>query len=81
MREGELGRGFSLFNFSSDINYKKGEKYMTIWAIIYLVWIVLGLGIHLAKDGEPRDGNYSFWTALISTGLQCFLLYKAGFFG
>jgi hypothetical protein len=53
---------------------------MNIYLIIYLVLNVLGLGIIMAKHGEPKDGNYSFWRSLFSLGLELFLLYKAGLF-
>lgn len=54
---------------------------MTIWQIIYLAWMALGLGVVLASHGKPRTGNYSFWTSLVSTALQIMLLYFGGFFG
>lgn len=53
---------------------------MSVWAVIYLMLLVLSLGLHLAKHGEPKDGTYSFWSALISVGIQVFILYKAGIF-
>lgn len=53
---------------------------MGIWQIIYLALLMMGLGIHLAKDGQPKEGKYSFWTALISLGIQIALLYFGGFF-
>lgn len=49
--------------------------------IFFTAWLVLGLGMHLAKHGEPRDGNYSFWVALISSIIQLALLYFGGFYG
>ena len=49
--------------------------------IIMTVWLALSLGCHLASHGKPKEGNYSFWTALISVSLEVFLLYKGGFYG
>ena len=40
---------------------------------------ILGLGICMAKHGEPR-GNYNFWTDLVSCLIAWWLLYKAGLF-
>lgn len=56
------------------------QKFMGIYEIIFLAWLFLSVGISLAKDGEPREGNHSFWIALLSAALQIFLLYKGGFF-
>lgn len=53
---------------------------MGIWQISYIVIMVLSLGINLAKHGEPRDGKYSFWSALIAMGIQIGILYMGGFF-
>lgn len=52
-----------------------------ICQIIFTVWLILGLGCYLAKHGEPREGHYSFWTALVSTAIQVVLLYFGGFYG
>lgn len=49
--------------------------------IFYTAWLILGLGMYLAKDGEPKTGTYSFWIAFISTVIQFVLLYFGGFFG
>ena len=51
-----------------------------IYAIIILVLIVLGVGIELAKHGEPKEGKYNFWLALCVAALEIWLLYKAGLF-
>lgn len=47
--------------------------------LIYLGITVLGLGVVLAKNGEPQE-PYSFWkTILVSSIILC-LLYWGGFF-
>lgn len=46
---------------------------------IVLAIFFLGLGVALAKDGEPR-APYSFGGALISTAITLSLLYWGGFF-
>ena len=40
---------------------------------------ILGLGIFMAKHGEPRK-NYNFWDYLVSSLIEWWLLYKAGLF-
>lgn len=50
---------------------------MNYWFITYIILNVLGLGVALARDGEPRKENYSFFTTLISTAVHIFIIYKA----
>lgn len=47
--------------------------------IIYLVLSGIGLGVTLAKSGEP-SGKYNFWTTLVSTIISLGLLLWGGFF-
>lgn len=54
---------------------------MMFCRIAFTAWLMLGLGIYLAKHGEPRDGYYNFWTGLISSVLQILLLWGGGFYG
>lgn len=53
---------------------------MSYPAMIYLALVFLGLGIHLAKDGQPRTDKYSFGWQLLSVVIGLFLLYWGGFF-
>lgn len=53
---------------------------MGIPQIIWLVINILGLGIHLAKHGEPRDGKYNFFVALFVVAIDIILLKFGGFF-
>lgn len=53
---------------------------MGIPQICYIVLITLGLGISLAKHGEPK-GDYNFFTTLIAVAIQIGLLILGGFFG
>lgn len=48
--------------------------------IIYLFIVVLGLGIALAKDGQPKTDKYSFWGTVVATLISLGLLYWGGFF-
>ena len=53
-----------------------------LWARITLTGLMfMGLGLELAKHGEPREGEYNFVGKLIATALWGFLLYKGGFYG
>lgn len=49
--------------------------------IIWLTINLLGLGISLAKHGEPKEGKYSFWWTLLSLLINVALLYWGSFFG
>lgn len=50
------------------------------WPQYTLLWLnIFGLGIALAKDGEPR-GNHSFAGTCFGTALLFALLYAGGFF-
>ena len=49
--------------------------------IIMIAIMAMDLGLHLAKNGEPRDDNYSFPIMLVSTAMQVGLLIWGGFFG
>lgn len=53
---------------------------MSTPAIIYLVLTMLGLGVAIEKNGQPRTGKHSFVTTLIVTAITCGLLYWGGFF-
>ncbi len=58
------------------------EKMILHWPqITYLALSILGVGASLAKNGEPRTGNYNFWVSAIATCGIIFLLKMGGFFG
>ena len=40
----------------------------------------MGLGMHLVKHGEPREGTYSFPIQLVATLIEISLLVWGGFF-
>ena len=50
---------------------------MNGYFIAILVIEILGLGIHLARHGEPRNDKYNFWLSLISTAINIFLIVMA----
>lgn len=47
---------------------------------IYIVLVALNVGIDLAKDGEPKKGNYNAIGSLIASALIMALLWWGGFF-
>lgn len=49
--------------------------------LIYVGLMLMSLGIHLAKHGEPRHDSYNFFTAFLSAALQITLVALGGFFG
>ena len=56
----------------------KNQKNM-VYLYILIGLQILGLGICMAKHGEPR-GKYDFWTTLVGGLIEWWLLYKAGVF-
>jgi len=58
----------------------KEEKDMSyLPQIILILLMVLGAGIVMAKNGQPRT-PYSFWSNLISDIITFAILYWGGFF-
>ena len=52
-----------------------------ICTIILLVFLVIGLGIHLAKHGQSRiNEKYNFWVDLICVIIELLLYWGAGLF-
>lgn len=48
--------------------------------IIFLCFQALGLGIHIAKHGQPRNDEYNFWLAGFGLVINLLLLWGAGLF-
>lgn len=48
--------------------------------IITIALLALGVGIDLAKDGEPKKGTHSFWVSLVAAVLFAALLWWGKFF-
>lgn len=53
---------------------------MIFCRVLFLIWMLLGLGMTLALDGQPKTGKHSFWISLISCVIQVLLLWGGGFF-
>lgn len=51
-----------------------------IATIIILALIFMDLGANLVKNGQPKEGKWSFWYTLLADGIMVFLLWKAGVF-
>ena len=49
--------------------------------IIMLFLLAMSLGIDLAKNGEPREGEHKAASGLIAVAIQLILLWWGGFFG
>ncbi len=49
--------------------------------IIYLALMLFGLGVELAKHGQPKKGNHSFPWTLFGAAIVFVLLAWGGFFG
>lgn len=47
--------------------------------IVYLALVMMGVGVALAKHGEPRT-PYSAWGTLLATAICLGLLWAGGFF-
>jgi hypothetical protein len=47
---------------------------------LWLFLVVLNLGVHLAKHGEPLTTQYSFGYALARVTFTLWLLWAGGFF-
>ena len=54
-----------------------------VWHWPQITWVVLvGLNIVfcIAKDGQPKDGNYSASTAILGALIGFGIMYYGGFF-
>ena len=49
-------------------------------AIIILSFMLIDLGISLAKHGEPTNQKYDFWVTLIVVVIEFLLFWGAGIF-
>lgn len=49
--------------------------------IVWIGLVCLGVGVSLAKDGEPKTGNHNFVADCAGYALGLTLLYFGGFFG
>ncbi len=51
-----------------------------IWQIVLICMAAFTIAVNLAKHGEPREGNYNVFTALISVAIEIAILAAGGFF-
>lgn len=54
--------------------------YLGLPQILFLAITFLGTGIYLAKHGEPKQGTYNFYIAVLSDIIILTLLCWGGFF-
>lgn len=65
----------------NEINqHRKRVSEMKFCQIAIIVLYGMALGAHLFKHGEPKEGKYNFWSALLSFAIYMILLTKGGFF-
>lgn len=50
---------------------------MNIWFIVYLFFQAMAIGMNLVKDGEPKEGNYSFIGSVIGAIIGIGIVYMA----
>lgn len=48
--------------------------------IIILCLMAANLTFNMIKDGQPRDGEYSFFWCCVATAIELVLLFYAGLF-
>jgi hypothetical protein len=54
--------------------------YIGVPQAIYIVLTILSLGVDLARNGHPQEGEYSFLTSLGGVVITYILLFSGGFF-
>ncbi|WP_186321332.1 hypothetical protein [Bacillus sp. FJAT-22090] len=50
---------------------------MNGWFLAIVILGVLNVGVNLAKHGQPKEDNYSFWSALFGVLITIGLAYMA----
>ena len=53
---------------------------MRVPQVIIITLLAMGVGIDLARDGEPKTGTYSAWITIADAVLTISLLKWGGFF-
>ena len=51
-----------------------------IATLILICLMAIGLGMALAKHGEPKKERWNFWVQFIATIIEVILFYYAGLF-
>ena len=46
-----------------------------------IVLYAIGIGIAIAKNGEPKNENHNAFTVILASALGLWILYMGGFFG
>lgn len=54
---------------------------MGIPQVIVIILYAMSLGVMFVKNGEPKEGTYSFWSAFISVVILFGCFWWGGFFG
>ena len=53
---------------------------MNTWVIVFIGWLCFCFGCTVARNGQPRTGEHSTWSAVVWIGIEVAILYMAGFF-
>lgn len=52
------------------------------WPQVVMIFLLgCDFTIDLIKHGEPKEGKYNVWTAMVAVALNAYILYKGGFWG
>lgn len=54
---------------------------MGIPQVIFVILITMDITVDICCHGQPKQGKYSVWCALIQNSLLTALLWWGGFFG
>lgn len=50
---------------------------MNGWFILILLWLAIEAGVVLGKNGEQKEGTYSFGATFVSYAILVFLIFKS----
>lgn len=48
--------------------------------LVWLALVMIGLGVDVARHGQPKTGKYNFWSSLAAIPIAIAILYFGGFF-
>lgn len=63
----------------SEKGSEHGHMRMEWPQIVMMILMGGNIGIALAKDGEPRDGEHSFIVTVIGAAIEAVILWAGGF--
>ena len=48
--------------------------------LVYLAMSLMGMGLAMARHGQPKTGKNNFWSDIFITAIIFYILYSGGFF-